>query len=298
MRAVLLTRPGSPDVLEFADIPVPTPRATEVLVRVRTATVTRGDVALRRMPRLAWPLLRVGMGLKRKHILGHEFAGRVAAVGSAVTSFKVGDEVLGTTTGLASGSYAEYVVVPHDGPLVAKPEEATFDEAAALPTGAMTALWLLRAAKVEAGATVLIYGASGSVGSAAVQLASHMGAVTTGVCSTANVGMVRSLGAARVIDYTRDAGIRGTGTYDAIIDAVGRMPRSGRDALNPGGAFVSVTSTTRERREDLEYLRDLLGRRALRPVIDRRYSLDEIRTAHRYVEAGHKKGNVVIDVSD
>jgi NADPH:quinone reductase-like Zn-dependent oxidoreductase len=292
-----LPRPGRADVLEIVDLPRPVPRDNEVLVRIRAGTVTRGDIALRRMPRILWPFLRIRMGLKRMRILGHELAGHVEAVGRDVTSFKAGDAVLGTTTGLDFGSYAEYVCVPQDGPLVAKPANATFDQAAALPTGAMTALWLLRMAKVDAGMEILIYGASGSVGSAAVQLASHFGAAPTAVCSTANVDLVRSLGAKQVIDYTADPDSDAGESYDVIFDAVGKMPRSRRRALKPGGAFVTVKTTTRERREDLAFLRDLLARGAIRPVIDRRYQLEQVREAHRYVEAGHKKGNVVITIS-
>jgi NADPH:quinone reductase-like Zn-dependent oxidoreductase len=297
VKAVWLGRPGSADVLEIVDVDKPAPKDNEVLVRIHTATVTRGDVALRRMPRVVWPLLRLGTGLRRMRILGHEFAGTIEAVGRNVTSFKAGEIVLGTTTGLEFGSHAEYVCVPGDGRLVVKPPSATFGEAAALPTGAMTALWLLRKARIEAGMSVLVYGASGSVGTAAVQLAAHLGAVVTAVCSTANVDLVRSLGASRVIDYLRDTEVDAGETYDIMVDAVGKMPRSRRRTLKRGGALVSVTTTTtRERPEDLAYLRDLLARRAIRPVIDRSFRLEEIREAHRYVEAGHKRGNVILSI--
>ena len=237
------------------------------------------------------------MGLKRMHVLGHEFAGDVEAVGSDVTAYRSRDSVFGTTTGLAFGSNAEYVCVPSGGPLSLKPANATFDEAAALPTGAMTALWLLRKANIENGKAVLVYGASGSVGSAAVQLAAYFGAVVTAVCSTSNVDLVRSLGADRVVDYTRDDVAGDADTYDIILDAVGKMPRHAQRSLKPGGTFLSVKTTTKERPEDLQFLRDLLQLRVIVPVIDRRYPLDEIRDAHRFVEAGHKRGNVVIEVA-
>ena len=297
MKAVYLPRPGGPDVLEVRNITKPTPLTKEVLVRVRVSTVTRGDVALRRMPRVVWPLLRIGMGLKRMRVLGHEFAGDVEAVGSDVTAYQLGDSVFGTTTGLEFGANAEFVCVPANGPLALKPSNATFEEAAALPTGAMTALWLLRKGYVESGKSILIYGASGSVGSAAVQLAVHFGAAVTAVCSTSNVDLMRSLGADRVIDYTRDDVVGDGETYDVILDAVGKMPRKAQRALKPGGTFTSVKASTKERREDLEFLRGLLGLRAIVPVIDRRYPLDQIREAHRFVQAGHKRGNVVIDVA-
>ena len=296
MRAVYLPRAGGPDVLEFRDIPRPAPRPDEVLVRVRVTTVTRGDVALRRMPGVMWPLLRLGMGLERKYVLGHEFAGDVASVGSGVTTFRPGDAVFGTTTGLRFGSHAEYVCVPETGPLSAKPEAATYDEAAALPIGAMTALALLRRARVENRTSVLVYGASGSVGSAAVQLAVHFGATVTAVCGTRNVDLVRRLGATRVIDYTRDDLEGHRQTYDSVIDAVGKMPATWRRAVSAGGAFTSVRTTTRERAEDLAFLKGLLATRAIVPVIDRRYPLAEMCDAHRYVEGGHKRGNVLVDV--
>ena len=295
----MLRRPGAADVLEIEDVDKPMPAGNQVLVRIRAATVTRGDIALRRIPGMMWPLLRLGMGLQRKRILGHEFAGEVEAVGQGVSTFMPGDAVFGTTTGLAVGSHADYVCVPHDGPLAGKPAGVTFEEAAAIPVGGMTALRLLRNAGMQPGIRVLIYGASGSVGSFAVQLAAHAGTDVTGVCSTVNVDLVRSLGAGQVIDYTRaDYAVSGQ-RYDVIFDAVGKTSRSHASrALRPGGTFVSVRTAGRERLDDLLVLRDLLERGAIRPVIDRRFRLEQIREAHRYVEAGHKKGNVVITFRD
>ncbi|TAK01355.1 MAG: NAD(P)-dependent alcohol dehydrogenase [Chloroflexota bacterium] len=298
MLAVVLPRPGSADVLEFRELDKPTPADREVLVRIRAATVTRGDVALRRIPALMWPLLRIGMGLQRKRILGHEFAGEVEAVGRAVTRFHPGDPVFGTTTGLAGGSHAEYVCVPEDGVLTATPPNVTFEDAAAVPVGAMTALRLLREAGVTAGTSVLVHGASGSVGTFAVQLGRHHGAVVTGVCSTANVELVASLGAATVIDYTRRDYAAGDAVYDVVIDAAGKMSRQGaRALLADGGRFVSVRSAAGERAADLALIASLLEQGAIRPVIDRSYPLERIQEAHRYVEAGHKVGNVVITLA-
>ena len=299
MKAVLLRRPGAADVLEFAEVDKPMPASNQVLVRIRAATVTRGDVALRRMPRMMWPLLRFGMGLQRKRILGHEFAGEIEAVGAGVSTLVPGDPVFGTTTGLAVGSHADYVCVPHDGPLAGKPADVTFEEAAAVPVGGMTAQRLLRRAGVQRGMRVLIYGASGSVGTFAVQLAVHAGADVTGVCSTTNVDLVRSLGAGHVIDYTRADYAASSCRFDVILDAVGKTSRAHASrALRPGGTFVSVRGAGREQLDDLLLVRDLLERGAIRPVIDRRFPFEEIREAHRYVEAGHKKGNVVISVLD
>ncbi len=295
MRAVVLPRPGSADVLELRELEVPTPGEHEVLVRVRAATVTRGDVALRRVPRLMWPLLRIGMGLRRKRILGHEYAGEVEAVGRDVTRFAPGDAVFGTTTGLATGSHAEYVCVPDDGVLAAKPTSVAFEEAAAVPVGAMTALRLLRDAGVTTGSKVLVHGASGSVGTFAVQLARHEGAVVTGVCSTANMELVASLGATTVIDYNTMDYAAGDVRYDVVVDAAGKASRDrARAVLAEGGRFVSVRSAARERAADLVHIAGLLEQGAIRPVIDRAYPLARIAEAHRYVEGGHKVGNVVI----
>jgi NADPH:quinone reductase-like Zn-dependent oxidoreductase len=295
MRAVVLPRPGSADVLELLELPVPTPAEREVLVRVRAATVTRGDVALRRVPRLMWPVLRLGMGLRPKRILGHEFAGEVEAVGGGVTRFSPGDAVFGTTTGLAGGSHAEFVCVPDGGVLTAKPSNITFEEAAAVPVGAMTALRLLREAGVTAGTRVLVHGASGSVGTFAVQLARHVGAVITGVSSTANVDLVASLGATTVIDYTTTDYAAGDVVYDVVMDAAGRTSRDqARPVLANNGRFVSVRSAAGERAADLVHISGLLEEGAIRPVMDRSYPLERIREAHRYVEGGHKVGNVVI----
>jgi len=295
MRAVVLPRPGSADVLELRELEIPTPADHEVLVRVRAATVTRGDVALRRVPLLMWPLLRLGMGLRRKRILGHEFAGEVEAVGSGVKRFRPGDAVFGTTTGMAGGSHAEYVCVPADGALAAKPPNVAFEEAAAVPVGAMTALRLLGDAGVTAGTRVLVHGASGSVGTFAVQLAHHEGAVVTAVCSTANVELVASLGADAVIDYSTTDFSAGGGAYDVVIDAAGKTSRGrARAALDDGGRFVSVRSAARERSADMVHIARLLEQGAIRPVIVRSYPLERIREAHRYVESGHKVGDVVI----
>jgi NADPH:quinone reductase-like Zn-dependent oxidoreductase len=295
MRAVVLPRPGSADVLEVQELDTPTPAESEVLVRVRAATVTRGDVALRRIPRLMWPLLRIGMGLRRKRILGHEFAGEVEAIGRDVADLRLGDAVFGTTTGLATGSHAEYVCVPDDGVLTTKPPNVTFEEAAAVPVGAMTALRLLRDAGVTAGTRVLVHGASGSVGTFAVQLARHERADVTGLCSTDNVELVAALGATTVLDYTATDYTAGDAVYDVVIDAAGKTSRDhARAVLAAGGRYVSVRSTGGERAADLVYIAGLLGQGSIRPVIDRTYPLEQIREAHRYVEAGHKVGNVVI----
>jgi NADPH:quinone reductase-like Zn-dependent oxidoreductase len=294
MRAVLLRRHGSVDGLVLADVPKPSPHPNEVLVKVHAATLTRGDVVVRRLPGVLSRLFKLG----RKTVLGHEFAGKVEAVGHEVTRFNVGDRVFGSTTGLRQGSHAEYICVPDTGILATVPATIELEEAAAVPIGGLTALYFLRRANIADGKTVLVYGASGSVGTYAVQLAAHFGTEVTGVCSAANAELVRSLGAKRVIDYTSGDFTDG-GTYDIVFDAVGKSPaRRSKSVLAKGGAYVSVRSTTaKERTEDLVLLRGLLEAGELRAVIDRRYPLEQVREAHRYVETGRKRGNVIITIA-
>ena len=293
MKAVLFKRPGSAARLELAQVPKPVPEANEILVRVHAATVTRGDVALRKLPVLVARLF----GFKRKSMLGHEFAGEVAGVGAAVTRYSKGEDVFGTTTGLTTGAYAEYICVPADGVLATMPANVAYEEAAPIPVGGMTALHFLRKGEIASGKKVLVYGASGSVGTFAVQLAVHFGARVTGVCSTSNVGLVKSLGADEVVDYTQQDFTEAGQTYDIVFDAVGKgSPKRSKSVLTAGGAYVSIRSSTKEKREDLLFLRDLLASGEVRAVIDRRYPLEQIPDAHRYVEKGHKRGNVVINV--
>ncbi len=275
--------------------PGPDPEAGELLVRIHATTVTRGDVVLRKMPPLLARLFRI----RRKRILGHEYAGVVAAVGEGVASYRPGDRVFGTTTGLMAGAYAEAICVPGEGIIAEIPNGLRFDEVAPVPIGSLTALTLLRRADADqaGGRRILVYGASGSVGSYAVQLAVGFGARVTGVSSTANLDLVRSLGAERVIDYTRDDVSATTDRFDVIVDAVGKGA-AGRikRLLAPRGRLVSVRSSTSENLADLWSIRDLLEAGSLRAVVDRTYPLEAIREAHEYVEQGHKKGNVVIEV--
>jgi len=300
MQAIVYTRGGPPDVLQLQEVAKPAPRANEVLIRVHAATVTAGDVLLRRLPAWMWLPMRVFSPHRRKRIPGHELAGEVEAVGDGVTRFAVGDQVFGTTTGLSAGANAEYVCLPEAWPagvLARKPANLSYAEAAALPVGGMTALQLLRTGKVQVGQKVLIYGASGSVGTFAVQLARHLGAEVSGVCSGANVALVRSLGAQHIIDYTReDFADRGE-TYDLIFDAVGKSSTArAKRALKPGGVHISVATSTRENTDDLNYIRELAEAEAIQAVIDRRYPLAQAADAHRYVETGRKRGSVVLTI--
>lgn len=298
MKAIICTKPGPPDVLRLAEVERPAPRNDEVLVKIHAATVTVGDVMLRKARFPLTLVLRI-FGIPGKQIPGHELAGQIEVVGADVKHFKAGDQVFGTTTGLGAGANAQYVCLPEEwakGVLAVKPATMTYEQAAALPVGGMTALQLLQKADVQSGQKVLVYGASGSVGTYGVQLARHFGAKVTGVCSSRNVDLVKSLGADGVIDYTREEFSANGEAYDVIFDAVGKISPDYKRALKEKGAFVSVKSPTSEKIENLVFLRELAEAGAIEPVIDRRYPLQETAEAHRYVESGRKSGNVVITV--
>ena len=227
--------------------------------------------------------------------------GEIETVGKNVRRFKIGDRVFGTTTGLSVGSNAEYVCLPETwgaGVVAPMPNDMSFEEAAALPVGGMTALFILQRANIQSGQNVLIYGASGSVGTYAVQLARHFfGATVTGVCSTANTELVKSLGADTVIDYTKEDFTKNGQTYDVVFDAVGKTSaKDVRGILNENGSYLSVRTMTKESIEDLSILKELVEKGKIKPVIDRRFPLEQVADAHRYVETGRKKGNVVITV--
>ena len=300
MKAIVVTGSGPPEVLELRDVEKPVPRDNEMLVRVHASTVTIGDAILRKMPRFLMVPFMTLMGFKLKKIAGHELAGVVEAVGRDIGSFRKGDHVFGTTTGLKCGANAEYVCIPEKGGrgmVARKPANVSFGEAASIPIGGMTALQILRLGNVRKGDRVLIYGASGSVGTYAVQLAKHYGAHVTGVCSSANLDLVKSIGAEEVIDYTKEDFRKNGKTYDVVFDTVRKLKKSGcKKSLGENGVFISSFSLTRESNEDLIHLKELVEAGKVRPVIDRTYPLDEVVEAHRYVDKGHKKGNVVITV--
>lgn len=301
MKAIVSTKHGSPEVLQLKEVEKPSPKENEVLIKVHAATVTQGDVMLRKLH----PLLVIPMrlfGVRRKRIPGHEFAGEIESVGADVKRFRAGDRVFGTTTGLSTGANAEYVCLPEEwgaGVLAIKPANMTYEEAAAVPVGGMTALYLLRKGNIRSGSKVLVYGASGSVGTYAVQLARyHFGAEVTGVCSTANIELVKSLGAGQVIDYTREDVTKNGQMYDVLFDAVGKLPSSqSKSLLKENGSYLSIQTTTSEKTENLVTLKELIEAGKIKAVIDRRYPLEGVAEAHRYVETGRKKGNVVITVA-
>jgi len=305
MKAVVCTEYGPPEVLHLKEVEKPVPRANEVLIKVHTTAVTSGDCRCRGftipahfsiLTRLAMRLA-LGITRPRKPILGLMLAGEVDTVGRDVTRFKAGDQVFGDT-GMRFGAYAEYTCLPENAAITKMPANVTCEEAAAVPFGGSTALYFLRKGKIRKGQNVLIYGASGSVGTSAVQLARYFGAEVTGVCSTTNRDLVKSLGARSVIDYTKEDFTERNERYDIIFDAVGKTSESRcRKALAPNGMFVSVMKGhAGESTEDLVLLKELVEEGNIRPVIDRCYPLEQIVEAHRYVEQGHKKGNVVITV--
>jgi len=319
MKAVVFTKYGPPDVLQLTDIPKPSPKSHEVLIRTRATTVTVADVRIRgfNVPRSFWLPARITLGITgpRKTILGTELAGEVESVGKDVTQYKKGDQVFAGTL-KTMGGYAEYKCLPAN-KVALKPSNLTYQEAAALPIGARTALYYLQKADVQAGQKILVYGASGSVGTYTVQLAKHFGAEVTGVCSTANIPLVKSLGAETVIDYTKEDFSTHNEMYDVVFVAVDKIPFSVcMRMLRHGGKYVNITmplpslkklwiamkdgkklvvgGNPSETTENLNKLKDLVEAGTLKPVIDKEYPLEKIVEAHRYVEKGHKKGNVVI----
>ncbi|MSQ11165.1 MAG: NAD(P)-dependent alcohol dehydrogenase [Dehalococcoidia bacterium] len=302
MKAIVYTKYGPPNVLQLKEIEKPTPKDDGVLIRIYAATVTSGDVRLRSfmVPPLFWLPARIMFGLRkpRRKILGHEFAGVIESVGKDVKLFKKGDKVFGST-GFGAGTYAAYISLPETKALALKPTNMTSGEAAAVPVGATTALFFLRdKGEIHSGQKVLIYGASGSVGTFAVQLAKQFGAEVTAVCSTTNLELVRSLGADKAIDYTREDFTQSGETYDLIFDAVGKSSSSrSKRALKRNGSFVSVAhGIAPDRSQDLIFLKELIEAGKIRSVIDKRYSLEQVPKAHAYVDKGHKKGKVVITV--
>jgi NADPH:quinone reductase-like Zn-dependent oxidoreductase len=305
MKAVVCERYGPPEVLQIKEVEKPSPKDDEVLIKVHATTVHRGDSRMRSLdiPGPGWQrlLARIMLGISkpRNATLGMELAGEIEAVGKNVTMFKPGDEVFATTLWSGFGGYAEYKCMPEDGVLAIKPTNMNFEEAAVIPAGGITALGIVKMANIQSGDKVLIYGASGSVGTFAVQLAKSLDAEVTGVCSTTNLEMVRALGADEVIDYTKEDFTQRGESYDVIFDAVDMFQGDVKESLKETGIYLNVnTASDKINKKDvvtlLIELKGLIEAGKLKAVIDRRYPMEKIVEAHRYVDKGHKKGNVVI----
>ena len=326
MRAALHTAYGPASLLQVTDVEKPLPAAHQVLIKIRATTVSTGDCNVRNftfVPRSMAPVARLMFGIRkpwRPRILGTQLAGEVEAVGKLVTRFKIGNRIV-ASTGMAAGGHAQYACLPEDGTLAIKPERLSWEEAVAIPFGADAALYYLRdLAKIQPGQALLVVGASGSIGTAAVQLGKHFGARVTGVCSGRNAGLVKSLGADDVIDYTREDFTRSGKTYDLILDTVAATTFSRcRQSLTPEGIFLPCimsltdmlfrmpwTSMRRgrklkggvaiENRDRMNVIMELAQAGTLEPIVDRSYPLEQIAEAFTYVEQGHKRGNVVITV--
>ncbi len=317
MKAIVYTKYGSPEVLTLKEVKKPVPKDNEILIRIHTTSVSTGDWRLRKPDP---PAVRLFFGLTKPRIpiLGGAFAGEIEAIGKHVKLFKIGDKVFGST-GMSLGTYAEYKCLPEKGIITIKPDNISFEEAAAIPFAGLTALDFIKKANIQLGQKVLIYGASGAVGTYAVQLAKYFGAEVTGVCSSANLELVKSLGADKVIDYTKEDFTKNGETYDVIFETVNKILLSNyKNSLKEKGTLIlgaaivsqalaglwlSITSKKKvisgvisETLEGLIFLKELVESGKLKPVIDKHYPLEQTADAHHYAEQGHKKGNIVITV--
>lgn len=317
MKAIICTKYGAPNVLLMQEVEKPSPKENELLIKIRATSVTSGDARIRRADPF---IIRLIFGFKkpRKSILGVVIAGEIKFVGKNVTKFKVGDQIFGTT-GMSFGAHAEYICLSEDGVLALMPNNMTYEEAAAIPFGATASLYFLRKGNVKKDQKVLIYGASGALGTAAVQLAKIYGAEVTAVCSTSNIEMMKNLGADKVIDYTKEDFTKNGEIYDVIFDTVGKslftgslksLHKKGVLLIASAGIFLMfrglwtsiisskkvISGVIKETAADMNYFKELIETNQLKAVIDKTYSLEQITEAHAYVDKGHKKGNVIITI--
>ena len=317
MKAIEVTKYGAPEFLQMTEVEKPSPKENEVLIKIHASAVSSGDARMRRADPF---IIRFIFGFKRprKPVLGVVVAGEIEAIGKEVTNYKIGDQVFGSS-GMKFGAHAEYVSVPEDAVLALKPVNMTFEEAASIPFGATASMHFLRIANIQPGQKVLIYGASGALGTMAVQLAKNYGAELTAVCSTANVELMKSLGADHVIDYTREDFTQNGEKYDVVFDTIGKVPlKQALNSLNEKGylllasagigtmiggsvrsLFISkriVSGVIKETVKDMNFFKQLIEKGSLKAVVDRVYPLEQIAEAHAYVDKGHKKGNVIIAI--
>jgi NADPH:quinone reductase-like Zn-dependent oxidoreductase len=329
MKAVVMTKYGPPDVLQLKEVEKPIPKDNEILVKIHAASVTMGDCEMRSLKFSGWLkfLMRLALGFRRprkkRSILGQEFSGEIEAVGKDVKLFKIGDPVFGTN-GFDFGGYAEYVCLSEDGVVAIKPSNMTYEEAAVVPLGGLEATFFLRKANIQEGQTILIRGASGSIGTAAIQLAKYYGAEVTGVGNPMSLEVMKSIGADKGIDYTKEDFTKSGGTYDVILDVIGKSSISNYiSLLKENGIFLAANpkmsminrekkiarenekqlisgnrSANKEMIEQLNFLKGLIEEGKLKSVIDKRYPLEQIVEAHEYVEKGQKTGNVVITIEE
>lgn len=306
MKAVVCTKYGPPEVLQLKEVEKPAPKKNEVLIRIHSTIVSSGDIRIRSLKFTGVPFMQcilarlvLGISKPRRPVQGLWLAGEIEATGKSVKKFHVGDKVYARTPDTKFGAYAEYACLPDKSLMTLMPSNLSYEEAIALPFGGVTALFFLQKGNIKTGNKVMIYGASGAVGSLAVQIAKYYGAIVTGICSTTNIELIKSLGADKIVDYTKEDLLADKDLYDIIFDAVGKISNTKiRSLLKYEGKYISVITSGHAQAgiKDLVTITELAESGKVKPVIDRKYPIEQMVEAHRYVDLGHKKGNVVITI--